>query len=96
MQRLQSAARAAPLPARITYRSVERSGCIERVEEVSPYGLELIEDDAAHAPRGTRVDITLPARAAADDLATIAEKLGRLSRRGIEVRIVRDATWVAT
>ena len=88
------ARQAGALPPGLTARIKYDWGSLEGVEEMSPYGLQLIEDHAAHAPLGTRVEITLPAHAVPDDVVVIQDKLGRLSRRGIEVSVVRDATWV--
>ena len=85
--------RALPVRSRFTRTAWENATSLERVEELSPYGLQLIEDDAAHAGSGARMEVTLPASAASDDVAAVRGELARVSRRGIEVSVRRDAAW---
>src|SRR5262245_9615425 len=95
-RRVRPIRRSLPVRSRIVTVAPE-GGSLERVEELTPYALELIGDDAARAGRGARLEVTLPASAAGNDVAAVEAELARLSRRGIHVSVRRDAAWeVAT
>jgi acyl carrier protein len=63
---------------------------LERNEWLTPYVIEAIVDDALHAGRGARLEVSLAASAPAAEVARIAERFQMLSRRGIDVQIRRD------
>jgi len=86
---------ALPARSRVVSAAWEGERSLERVEELTPYALQLIEDDATRARHGAHLDLTLPASVVADDVAAVEQTLAPLGRRGIEVRVVRDASWTA-
>ena len=81
--------------SRIAPTAWEGGGSLERAEQLTPYALQLIQDDAARARPGARLELTLPTSAAVDDVTAIQNELARLGGRGIEVSVCRDAAWDA-
>ena len=69
----------------------DQTAGLERVGELTPYAMEAIAEDAARAGRGARLEVTVSATADDVDLAIIRDELARLERRGVDVRVRRDA-----
>ena len=66
-------------------------GILERVEELTPYALETIAEDARRAGPGARLEIVLPADADEAGLTVVASALTPLGRRGVETTLRRAA-----
>lgn len=81
-------------PIRASARVIPAEGSgrpiFERTEWLTPYAIESIVDDALHAGRGARLEMSLAASTPAADIARIAERFQALSTRGIEVQVRRE------
>ena len=64
---------------------------LERADALTVYAIETIREDALGARPGTHLEVTLPARAATADLASVRDALAGLDRRGIAVSVRCDA-----
>jgi acyl carrier protein len=82
-----------PLPARsrVVPADAGASGNLERAEVLTPYALQIIGEDAAHAGRGAHLDLTVSTSAEDGDLAAIRDELAWLERRGVGVSVRRGA-----
>ena len=62
-----------------------------RVDELTPYALETIEEAALHAGRGARLEIALSSHAGVQDaaLSYVHDQLAWLEERGIQVAVRR-------
>lgn len=81
-------------PIQVSARVIPAEGSgrpvLERNEWLTPYAIEAIVDDALHAGRGSRLEVSLAGNAPAADVARVAERFQALSARGVEVQIRRD------
>jgi hypothetical protein len=66
-------------------------GTVEGVTWLTPYAAETIGQAAWRAGPGTRLDVIIPARADADDVAAVEALFGWLAEKGVAVTIRRDA-----
>ena len=81
-------------PLFVKARVVPASGeaaSLERAGELTPYTMEVIAEDAARAGRGAQLEVTVPGSANDVDLALIQDEFARLGRRGVDVRVRRNA-----
>jgi hypothetical protein len=81
-----------PPPVRIHARVANRMvrGALERAEQLTPYVVETIAEDVAHAGPGARLDVALPRRADARTLAAVRDVFASLRARGVTVRVHRN------
>ncbi len=70
----------------------DQSASLERADELTPYAMEVIAEDAARAGRGARLEVTMPASADDVDLAVMRGEFAWLGHRGVDVTIRRDAS----
>ncbi len=84
--------RSHPLTARsrVVPAGAGASGSPERADVLTPYALQIIGEDAAHAGRGGHLDLTVSTSAEDGDLAAIRGELAWLERRGVGVSVRRD------
>jgi acyl carrier protein len=79
-----------PVSARVIPAAGSGRPILERNEWLTPYAIEAIFDDALHAGRGSRLEVSLADAAPAVDVARVAERFQALIARGIDVQIRRD------
>lgn len=81
-------------PVRVSARVIPAEGSgrptLERNEWLTPYAVEAIVDDALHAGRGARLEVSLAGSAPTADVARVAERFQALGARGIDVQVRRD------
>jgi len=70
----------------------DQSASLERADELTPYAMEVVAEDAARAGRGALLEVTMPASADDVDLAVMRGEFAWLGRRGVDVTIHRDAS----
>lgn len=79
-----------PVSARVIPAAGTGRPTLERNEWLTPYAIESIVDDALHAGRGARLEVSLAPGTPAAEVARVAERFQALSARGIDVQIRRD------
>jgi acyl carrier protein len=73
-----------------------RSAGFERVDELTPYAMEILTENAMRAGRGARLELAMPADTEDVHLAVVRDRLARLEGRGVVVVVRRDAAWEGT
>jgi acyl carrier protein len=66
------------------------NGPLEHAGELTPYAVEVLVEEAAHAGPGARVEMELPASTDDAGLAAAVRQLSRLSARGVAVSVRRE------
>jgi hypothetical protein len=84
---------ALPVRARVVAPEGRAAAGLERTDRLTPYALETFANDATHVGPGARLEVTLPAGAADDELVLAHARLARLRRHGIDVSVRRDPAW---
>lgn len=73
-----------------TWNTREAGGPVtERVFWLDPYAIEILLDDASHAPAGTYLEVVIDPSTPAEVVARVRGRLGRLERRGVVVDVRR-------
>lgn len=65
----------------------------ERTGWLTPYEVETLFSDALWAGRGSRLELSVPARTSEAGVTWIRQRFDRLRKRGIGVRVHRDESW---
>jgi acyl carrier protein len=78
----------APLP--VHARVQGERGVFVRVDALTPYGAQAIADDARHAGRNARIDVTVPAEATDATLAAVHDRFAALAGPGVDVHVARN------
>ena len=63
---------------------------LERAGQLTPYTAETIADDALHAGRGARLEMSVPTNTSDATLGRLEEDFAWLERRGVHVSVRRD------
>ncbi len=63
---------------------------LERSDWLTPYTADAIRDDALHAGRGTRLEVTVEASTTSAGIARIVDAFGSLGERGVDLQIRRE------
>ena len=92
-RRAQAISPALPVRSRVVPPAGRASVSLERADRLTPYALEIFASDATHAGPGARLELTLPASAANDQLVLAHDRLARLGRHGVDVSVRRDPAW---
>ncbi|HEV7732244.1 MAG TPA: acyl carrier protein [Candidatus Binatia bacterium] len=65
---------------------------LERSDWLTPYTAEAIREDALHAGRGARLEVTVDAATTAAGVSRVLDAFGSLGDRGIELQVRREGT----
>ena len=89
-----------PLEVRVRVTPLAAGGSsLERTGPLTPYLAQTIAEDAAHAGRGARLELTVPAGTDMTALAAVQTAFAGLGARGVEVWVRRQgapgSAWVA-
>lgn len=76
--------------AKIIPPNAEPGQMLERSDWLTPYTADAIRDDALHAGRGTRLEVTVEAGTTSAGIARVVEAFGSLGERGIDLQIRRE------
>jgi acyl carrier protein len=80
----------APLP--VHARVHGERGVIEHTGTLTPYGAQAIADDARHAGRNARLDVTVPAEATDATVAAVHDRFAALTGHTVDVHVARMRT----